>query len=891
MSDRRSPSPLAERLLSIVLGDGEWTDSILGDLQEEFEIRADRSRHRARLWHAAQIVRLTVRGLAARVRRPRPVVPVLPQPPGDSLMRTLDVEFRYAVRSILRRPAMSAIVILTLGLGLGANAAVFSIVDALILRPFTIHDVDRVTLLSYTKPDDLDKRDSVTAADFLDWKKEKIDVFERFAAFDWWEANIVGRDEPEAVLGFRVSADFFPALGVQLTAGRSFRPEEEIFGQDRRVVIGHGLWQRRFASDPEIVGRAIEINGDKYEVIGIGPAGFDFPTGAQMWAPFAPDATVAANRRGDWLTAIGRLAPGRTLDDAKAQMAVIGERMSREHPDTNRDRKARVYTLSEGMTDAGVGPVLAMWQASALFVLLIACANVANLLLARGAERQREMAVRLAIGASRIRIVREMLLESIVLGLVAVPMAIFLAWGFLKLLVQFMPAKIARFVAGWYEIDVDGRMIFFTIAIGLGAAVIFGLVPALQGSRPRLAESLKDGGRTAAGGVSRLRLRRSLVVGEMALALPLLVASALSVVTVHRFLNGPQGYDADRLLTMRAILSGGRYETPESRRRFAIDAIDKLAALPGAQSAAAINIIPAQGGNWGTSLEIEGVPSDDPNNPPSSDYRTATEGIFATLGVPILKGRAFSDADREGSLPVAIVTESFARRFWPNADPIGKRLKAGNSDWLTVVGVCGDVIHDWFGRRNYPTMYRALRQAPPASVALVVRTPRDPKLLLGDARAALRAVDPAQPLFDLRTMREGLGERTIGLQYIGAIMLVFGGLALVLALIGVYGVMAHMVTQRTHEIGVRMALGATERDVIRLTIGQTGLLTAIGVALGVLLSIALNGAMQAGLLAASSDARIVAGLAVLLSGAALAAGYIPARRAAAIEPTVALRGE
>ncbi len=567
--------------------------------------------------------------------------------------------------------------------------------------------------------------------------------------------------------------------------------------------------------------------------------------------------------------------------------------LQRDHPETNRGREARVYTLAQGMMDIGIGPVLSMWQASALFVLLIACANVANLLLARGAERQREMAVRLAIGASRWRVMREMMFESVILGIAAVPAALFVAWGGLKVLVASMPPKIARFVAGWYQIDVDGRLVLFTIAIAIASAVVFGLVPALQASRPKLAESLKEGGRSATAGGSRLRLRRALVVAEIALALPLLVASALSVVTVHRFLNGPQGYRADGLLTMHSALSSGKYPTPDAQRRFALDVVDKLAAVPGAESAAAINVIPAQGGNSGRSIEIEGQPNPDPANAPSADYRVATESFFGTMAIPILKGRGFTAADREDTLPVAIVTESFARRHWPDVDPLGKRFKAGASDgpWLTVVGVSGDVIHDWFARRNYPTLYRPLRQAPTNSLAMVVRTGRDPSLLYGDARAAVRAVDPMQPVYDLRSMRDNLKERTIGLQFIGGTMLAFGVLALVLALVGVYGVMAHMVTQRTHEIGVRMALGATARDVIRLTISQTSVLAAIGVGIGVVLSMLLNGAMQAGLLVASGDPRIVAGLALLLASAALAAGYVPARRAASIDPTVALRGE
>ena len=892
MSPRRGPFAMAERLLSAVRGSGDWTESILGDLQEEFAGRAKRSPRRALAWHSIQVLRLSARGLAARVRRPPYVVPALPQTPGDSLMRTLDFELRHAFRGIVKRPMMSAIIILTLGLGLGANAAVFSMIDALVLRPFTMRDSDRVTLVSYTRPDDLDRREAVSPADFFDIRKQ-ADVFERMAAFEWWDANLVGRDEPEAVLGYRVSPEFFQVLGIELTAGRTFRPEEETVGQERRVVLGHGLWQRRFASDLDILGSPVEIDGQQYEVIGIAPEGFDFPTGSQLWAPLAPDAKTAANRRGQWYTPIARLAPGRTLDDAKTQMAVIGERLARDHPETNRGREARVYTLAQGMLDIGLGPVLSMWQASALFVLLIACANVANLLLARGAERQREMAVRLAIGASRLRVMREMMFESAILGIAAVPAALFVAWGGLKVLVASMPPKIARFVAGWYQIDVDGRLVLFTTAIAIASAVIFGLVPALQASRPKLAESLKEGGRSATAGGSRLRLRRALVVAEIALALPLLVASALSVVTVHRFLNGPQGYKADGLLTMRSVLSNGKYPTPDAQRRFALDVVDKLAAVPGAESAAAINVIPAQGGNSGRSIEIEGHPNPDPANAPSADYRVATESFFGTMAIPILKGRGFTAADREDTLPIAIVTESFARRHWPDVDPIGKRFKAGASDgpWLTVVGVSGDVIHDWFGRRNYPTLYRPLRQAPTNSLAMVVRTGRDPSLLYGDARAAVRAIDPMQPVFELRSMRDNLKERTIGLQFIGGTMLAFGVLALVLALVGVYGVMAHMVTQRTHEIGVRMALGATARDVIRLTISQTSVLAAIGVGIGVVLSILLNGAMQSGLLVASGDPRIVAILALLLASAALAAGYIPARRAAAIEPTVALRGE
>ena len=807
-------------------------------------------------------------------------------------MRTLGLEVRHACRSILKRPAMSAIVVTTLGLGLGANAAVFSMIDALVLRPFTMPDVDRITLLSFTKPDDIDRREALSPADYLDMKRQQPDAFERLAAFDWWNANLVGQDEPENVQGFFVSADFFPALGVQPVMGRTFLLDEETQGRHRRVIIGHGLWQRRFASDPSIVGRAIEVDAAQYEVVGIAPPGFDFPMGSQIWAPLSFNAEAAGNRRAQYLTGIGRLAPGRTLEEAQAQMATIGERLARDYPDTSTGRAVRVYTIGDGMMDIGLGAILSMWQASAGFVLLIACANVGSLLLARGAERQREMAVRLAIGASRGRVVRELLIESGLLALAAVPAALTVAWFGLKLIVAYMPAKIARFVAGWHSMDVDLRLIGFTSALAILTALIFGLIPALQASRPRLSETLKEGGRSATAGGARLRLRRGLVIGEIALALPLLVAAALSVLTVHRFLNGPQGFNPEGVLTMRLLLPAARYPESGDRARFASEAVDRLRTVPGVNGAAAINIMPASDSNSGRSIEIDGVPNLDPQNPPSVDYRAATPGVFEALQIPIRAGRGIIDADREDTQPVAVVSESLARRHWPNADPLGKRIKFSTGPWITIVGVSGDHIHGWFNRRNYPTIYRPFRQAPAAGMALIVRTTREPATLAADARAAVRGVDPTQPVFELQPMRQTLRERTIGLQYVGAIMFVFGGLALLLAVIGVYGVMASMVTQRTHEIGVRMALGATRRDVLRLTVGQTGKLTAIGVALGVTLSLALGRLIEAGLLGvASSDARITASLAAILVVSALLAGYLPARRAASIDPTVALRGE
>ena len=806
------------------------------------------------------------------------------------MISTLGLELRHAFRAILARPALSLTLATTLALGLGANAAIFAMIDALVLRPFTMPDQDRIVFLSHTRDGEIDRKETLSPADFLDLRAQ-ADTLERIAAIEWWDANLVGRDEPEAVAGFKVSTDFFPALGVQPAHGRMFLRNEETLGQHTRVVLGHGLWKRRFAGDPAVVGSTVQIDGIPHEVTGIAPEGFDFPMGAQLWAPLAFTTEVAERRRSRYLTVVGRLAPGRTLEEAKSQLTVIGERLEAQHPDTNRGYKVRVYTLAQGMLDIGLGPILSLWQASAVFVLLIVCANVASLLLARGAERQREIAVRLAIGASRSRVVRELLLESAMVALAAIPAAMALVWVALELVKSSLPAKMSRFVAGWNEMNVDMRLFAFVAGLAVLTAIVFGIVPALQAVRPKLSESLKEGGRSVAGS-ARFRLRRGLVIGEMALSLPLLVACGLSVLSVHQFLNGPQGFNPDHLLTVQTTLSEGTYATTQSRWQFAERVIAGLQESPGVVRAAATNNLPASGSNNSRFIEVEGQPVPAGEDPFGASYRTVSAAYFATMEIPILSGRRLSDADREDSLKVAVVSKSLADRHWPGQDALGRRIRLINGDWLTIVGVSGDVIHDWFAGRNRPTLYRPMAQAPVVSMAFVTRTKTDPGALAPTIRAVVRKVDLSQPVFELLTMREMLKDRTIGLQFVAAIMIVFGGIALLLAILGVYGVMAHMVTQRTHEIGVRMALGATQHDVVRLSILQAARLTAIGAVLGVLLAVGFGRLIEAGLLGViSSDYRVVGTFAIILIGSGLAAGYIPARRASSINPIVALRAE
>ncbi|HEY2434776.1 MAG TPA: ABC transporter permease [Vicinamibacterales bacterium] len=803
-------------------------------------------------------------------------------------MTTLLNDIRYGWRGLRKRPLLTLTVAGTLALGLGANAAIFNVIDRLVLRPFPFADPDRVVMVSETGPGLDFKKETTSPANFLDWRAQ-ADSLTALTAMAWWDANLLEKNDPERVQGYLVSADYFDALGVHPALGRGFVKDDETFGRHYVVVLSDALWKRRFDGDPSIVGRSITIDGQPYTVIGIAPPRFQFPDGSSLWAPLAFDPKTAPRRDARFLTVVGHLAPGRTFEEATSQMNVLAVRLAQQYPDANRDHGVHVYTLSQGMLDEGTGSILSMWQASAFVVLLIACANIANLLLARAAERRRDVAVRLALGASRGRIVRELLTESVLLACVAVPPAMGFAWAGLYLMRIAMPANIIRFVPGFESLGPDFRLLAFTLALAFLTACIFGILPAFQAARSRVAETLKEGGRSATG---RQFLRRAIVVAEIAIALPLLVTAGLGVLGTNRFLNGPQGYDPDGLLTMKLVLPERKYPDDATRRRFIERAVQEVSTVAGVERASIANNLPATGGNSSRTIEIDGHPPADPKNPPSADNRLVTSGYLGVMRIPIQRGRGVTDADREDTAPVVVVSESMARKYWPDEDPIGRRVKIGGKDWVTVVGICGDVIQDWFMRRNAPTIYRPIAQAPSDYFGVVVRTAGDPTSAAAGVRAALLRVDPDQPVFDMMTMRRQLHERTIGLQYLASIMATFAILALILAAVGLYAVIAYFVAQRRHEIGLRMALGATGGDVVRLTIGQAFRLTVVGTAIGFALSLALARVMETALLGiATSDAKVFAAFAGVLMAAALLAGYIPARRAAAIDPMVALRAE
>jgi putative ABC transport system permease protein len=809
---------------------------------------------------------------------------------GDRPMHALLQELRLAIRTLGGQPGITVAIVLTLAIGIGANAAIFRMFDALLLRPFSFPGLDRLAMLSEVNAEEPYPQEAVSPANFTDFETQ-LTSLDRLAAFKWADVNLSGGDQPERVSAFAVSAHFFDLLGVTPAHGRLLLAGDNVWGRHRQLVLSDGLWKRRFGGDPAMVGRTVHLDGQAFVVVGIAPAGFDFPNAAELWIPLALEPEDAAERTLKYLTVFGRLAPGRTMADARAEATTVYARLQVQHPTANRTRRLEVRSFTSGMVDYGLPTVLALWQAAALLVLLIGCTNVVNLLLARAAERRRELAVRTALGASRARVVRQLILESVVLSAVAVPSALGVAWLGLRLMKAAMPPSLLRFVPGWDRLGISWELMALTAAAACLVGALFGLLPALAATRADVVDVLKDGGRSQTAGATRSRLRRGLVVAELALALPLLVASGLAATGVQQFATGPQGYDPQGLLRLSLVLPDTSYPSDDSKRRFNERLLAEVSSLAGVRAAATASVLPASPSNSRRIIEVEGR-TVDPARRDTVNYRAVSPSLLETMRMPIVEGRGIAPQDRDGVQRVAVVSRSMAARFWPDRRAVGARLRVPSvsQDWITVVGVSGDVIHGWFDNRNEATIYLPVAQAPSSQVNLVIRTDGDPASLAPHVLRALAAVDPQQPAFRVMTMREALQERTVGLRFIGGLMAVFGGVALLLAAIGIYSVMSFYVTRRRHEMGLRMALGASPRDVLRLTLSHAGRLTLTGLAIGIGLAVALARVMQQALFGiVSADPLLVGGIAVALGATALLASLVPARAAMRVDPTTALR--
>jgi putative ABC transport system permease protein len=886
------PAPIGEPLARRAVRGRPWAETVLGDLREEFsEVAARRGRRLAELWYAGQALRLAT-GALGRAAAGMSVSLRSALFVGDRPMRTLWQETRFAARALRRQKLMSAAVVGTLALGLGANGAAFSLLQALVLRPFSFAGVDRVALISEYSAQDPFPRESVAPANFLDWRRQ-ADDFDRMAAFAWGEVNLSGSDAPERVTGFNVTANFFDVVSAAPTAGRLFDAVDMTPGHDHVVVLGDALWRRDFGGRADVIGQPIRLDGEPYTVVGVAAPGFTFPLGAELWRPYTLTPGVMADRHDRRLTVIARLRPGSSFDDAQAQMAVIGARLKQAYPVDNGPYTPRVQTLAAGMIDPGMPEILGMIQAGALLVLAIGAANILSLLLAYGWDRQREIALRLAVGGSRVRVVRQLVVESLVLGASSVPVAFGVARVALSAFKMALPARVLPFVPGWNDIGLTPEVL--TVIVG-GAALTtacLGLLSALHASRPDLSATLREGGRTIAGGGSPQRVRRLFVVAQMALVLPLLVAAGLTAVGAYRFAEGPQGYDPAGLFVLQTTLPARPYAGAEARRQFADRMIAGAAALPGVEAAGTVNLMPNSDANTSRQIEIDGHPAADPAHPPEVPFRTASAGYFAAMRIPVLEGRAFSAADSPEAAPVAVVSRAMAEKFWPHEDAVGRRVRVldgGRGPWLTVVGVAGDVIDDWFSFRNSPMLYVPVAQQPSFTVTLLARTEGDPAALASAVRGVLRGIDPNQPPTLVTTAAQMLRDRTAGLRAIGAIMATLGALAFLLATVGIYSLMAYYVAQRRHEIGVRMALGATRGEVFRSALGHAGRLSAVGLGLGLALAW-LSSRLVEGVLfgIVTISPVLVAALALGLLAAALLASAVPAHQAARVDPAASLR--
>jgi putative ABC transport system permease protein len=809
-------------------------------------------------------------------------------------MNNLWLDLRYGARMLLKRPSFTLITVLTLALGIGANTAIFSLVSAVLLRPLNYQEPERLVMIWEGVAALGLTGDTPAPANYADWKAQS-QSFADMAALNLQNFNLTGDGEPERVTAFGATANFFPLLGVQPVLGRTFTDEEAKPGANKVVVLSHGLWQTRYGGERSIVGRDIELNGEKYTVVGVMPADFQFAVpDTRLWVPLAFTPAELANRDTHYLNVVARLKPGVSVAQANADIQAITERIAAAYPDSSSGLGASVVSLHDTLA-GDVRRPFTMLLVAVAFVLLIACANIAGVLLSRGAARGREMAVRAALGASRWRIVRQLLTESVLLGLLGGILGALLALWTFSFLQQLIPAGLRTSAT----LQLDLPVLAFTLGVSLMAGVVFGLAPALAAARTDLNEALKQGGgRGVLGGAQRW-LRGAFVVGEVALALVLLVGAGLLIQTLAKLRNQYADLRPESILTARTQLLGERYRTTEQRAAFYDGVLQRVAHLPGVVAAGYTTAVPLAWKGGANGLTLEGRASD-ANTFWNAIHRQISPDYFQAIGIPLRAGRAFNEHDDARAVPVAIVNETMAKSYWPGETAIGKRFKIGSLDdpnpWLTIVGVAADVRQMGADAPVKAEMYVPYRQPQPFSFYaprdLVIRTAVEPASLVPAVRQAVHEVDPTQPVANIRTMNEVLGRETAQ-RRLGMILLTtFAALALLLAALGIYGVLSYFVVQHTPEIGVRLALGAQRRDVLRLVIGKGMKLALAGIAVGLAGALVLTRLMTSLLFGVKAADPLTFGLlALLLTLVALVACYIPARRATKVDPMVALRYE
>ena len=812
-------------------------------------------------------------------------------------------DIRFASRQLLKQPAFTAIAVLTVALAIGATTAVLSLVNGLLVRPLPYRDPQQlVLLLQHFKSQNLE-RIPVSPPEFKDYETRARN-FEKLGAFGYTNFNLAGEDRPERITGATVTASVLPLLGVSPIKGRFFQPEECTLGRDDVVIISARLWQRRFNGDPQIIGTKLLLNGKNFTVVGVMPAGFDFPLQlfnlgnggqfggrAEIWKPlaFTDDQMKARYSRSFWI--VGRLAPGTSAAQAQAEIETINAQMRREHTDNYAQDNSfgGDVLLLQDLAVAGMRPALLILLGAVFLVLLIACANLTTMLLARAAAREREIAIRVALGAGRMRLLKQVFTESVLLALIGGAAGVLLALGGVELLKTIGAQTVPRL----REVNIDLVVLGVTLAICVGTGMIFGLAPGLASARPELTEALKEGGRSSTIGTRRNRLRNALVITEVALALVLLSGAGLLIKSFARLQNVNPGFNPRNALTFEISLPKMQYAGDASIVHFNNEAQRRIAGLPGVQAVGFSTILPLAGTNSDWSFAIDGQPSNDNNPSPDEEKRQVSPDYFRALEMPLIKGRFFTDADKADAPLVMIVNQAFAKKFWTKGEALGRRVTFGDPKkdpkWITIVGVVGDIRHFGLDIDPKPEMYVPFAQEAYFTTIYVVRSSQDPQSLLQAIRREIQAIDPAVPLANVRSF-ENLIADSIAPRRLSVVLLgVFAGVAVLLASVGIYGVMSFLVVQRTHEIGVRMALGAQRSDVLKLVLGRSLKLISAGTIIGLIVAVMSTHTLRALLYAVSAfDAATFALVTILLGAVALAASYLPAMRATRADPMVVL---
>jgi len=808
---------------------------------------------------------------------------------GLPMLETLLQDLRFGVRMLRKNPGFSLVAILTLALGIGANTAIFSVVNALLLRPLPFPELERVVAIWETGLEV--ERTETTVATYLDWRAQN-QSFEQLALHRAWAVNITGIEPPERVMGFLVSPNFLDALGVKPVLGRGFQSGEDQPGNDNVAILLHGLWQRRFGGDPNIIGQQVMLNDAARTIIGVMPPEFDYPSRTEVLLPLTLTPELMRNRENHAYLSVARLKPGASLAQARSDLAAIAARLEQQYPASNKGRGVRIYPLLDDTVRAYRTPLLMLMGAVGV-VLLIACANVANLLLVRATGRRRELAIRAALGAGQWRVARQLFTESMLLALIGGAAGTLLAnWG-----VAFFKSALgsqARFAAGWENLGIDLTELGFTLGLALLTGVLFGLAPVVQVSGRSLNEALKEGGKGETGGGLQ-GLRSVLVVAEVALSLVLLIGAGLLLKGFWQLLQTKHGFDPTNVLTMRLTLIAEKYNDQSQSASFARELDRRVAALPGVEAAGLVNHIPLAGSNSSSSFLIDGAPEPPPGQRNSGRFRACTPDYFKALGITLKTGRGFTAQDNRGNVLVVLINETLARRHFPNGDAIGKRIRLlgplESNPWRQIVGVVNDVKF-MLDEAVAPEFYVPFDQFPARSLYVAVRAHTEPLALTSAIRSELRAIDPNQPVSEIRTMAQVRAQSVALYSFSSALLGLFASIALLLAAVGIYGVMSYAVTQRTHEIGIRMALGAQSGDVLKLVIKHGLKLTASGIAIGLAGALALTRLLRDLLFGVpATDPPTFAVIALVLTLVALLACYVPARRATKVDPVIALRYE